>query len=268
MVKIDMRAMYDHFPDRHPAAGEKHLTFWSDSYVPKCSHGSRTNVAMLLEPRSMLGPAYEYVLQHHDYFGAIFTHDSEILRKCSHAHPLVWADVWLTTDSEKTKGISLCTSPKNWCPLHDGRLRLYEYYKDKDDVDTFYGNWNDPKLPAIDARDYLEHYKFSIVIENDIDDLWYTEKILNCFATKTVPIYVGSHAIGKLFDPEGIVKIEKWEDVPYAVLYLQLSGLDKEYALRQQAIEENFKRVEQYKTPWKERFFRDYEPLLEELLNE
>lgn len=267
MVKIKMDAMYDHFPDRHPAAGEPCLNFYADSHIPHCTAGSRINVAMLLEPRSMLDPAYDYVLKHPDYFGAIFTHDSEILTHFDHAHELIWADVWLTTDSEKTKDISLCTSPKNWCPLHDARLRLYKFYKDRDEVDCFYGNWNDTQLPAIDAKDYLEHYKYSIIIENDIDELWFTEKILNCFATKTVPIYVGSPMIGELFNPEGIITVNEWKDVPDIVGTLYETGLERDYASRQQAIEDNFKRVEPYKTPWKERFFRDYEPLLEELLN-
>lgn len=268
MVRIKMHAMYDHFPDRHPVEGEPYLDFYSDNYINLCHQGSRTNVAMLLEPRSMLGYAYNYVLEHPDYFGLIFTHDSEILRKCAHAYPLIWADVWLTTDSEKTKDISLCTSPKNWCILHDARLELYNYYKIRDKVDTFYGNWNDPKVPAIDARDYLEHYKYSIIIENDIDDLWYTEKILNCFATKTVPIYVGSPIIGELFDPRGIIQVPDWRAIPEIVDGLWLRGLDYDYASRQQGIEENFKRVELYKVPWKERFFKEYESLLEDLINE
>lgn len=268
MVKIQMDAMYDHFPDRHPAAGEPYLNFYSDSHIKNCTAGSRTNVAMLLEPRSMLGPAYEYVLEHPDYFGAIFTHDSEILTHFDHAHELIWADVWLTTDSEKTKGISICTSPKNWCPLHDARLRLYNFYKKRDEVDCYYGNWNDSVLPAIDARDYLEHYKYSIIIENDIDELWYTEKILNCFATKTVPIYVGSPMIGEMFNPGGIIQVKDWKDIPDIIQTLYDIGLDGDYAARQQAINDNFAKVEPYKVPWKERFFRDYEPLLEELLNE
>lgn len=267
MVKIEMDAMYDHFPDRHPAAGEPHLNFYSDSHIQNCHQGSRTNVAMLLEPRSMLGTAYKYVLAHPDYFGAIFTHDSEILTHFDHAHELIWADVWLTTDSEKTKGISLCTSPKKWCPLHEARLWLYNYYNNRDDVDCFYGDWNNPETPAIDAKDYLENYKYSIIIENDIDDLWYTEKILNCFATKTVPIYVGSPIIGELFDPDGIIQVPDWRAISDIIEALCFRGLDYDYASRQQAIEDNFKRVEPYKVPWKERFFRDYEPLLEELLN-
>lgn len=267
MVRIKMHAMYDHFPDRHPVEGEPYLNFYSDSHVYECKSYDKRNVAMLLEPRSMLGRADDYVFAHPDYFGAIFTHDSEILTHYDHAHELIWADVWLTTDSEKTKGISLCTSPKNWCPLHDARLKLYNYYKDNLIVDTFYGDWNNPKTPAIDAKDYLEHYKYSIIIENDIDDLWYTEKILNCFATKTVPIYVGSPMIKDIFDDEGIIQVDDWRAIPQIVEALCFKGLDYDYAARQQAIENNFKAVEPYKVPWKERFFRDYEPLLEELLN-
>ena len=149
----------------------------------------------------MIGDAYDYVLTHYTQFKYIFTHDSQLLR-LPNARMLNWADVWLTTDSEKNMGISLCTSPKDWCPLHHARLQLYQHFRKSNVVDTFYGDWNNPELPNIKPEDYLEHYKFSIIIENDIDDFWFTEKILNCFSTKTVPIYVGARKIRELFNKE------------------------------------------------------------------
>ena len=219
------------------------------------------NIALLLEPKSMIAPAYRYVLEHSDYFKYIFTHDSELLR-LPNARLLSWADVWLTTDSPKTKGISLCTSPKNWCELHRARLWLYEWFKSAGGVDLFYGDWNNPKIPAISASDYLENYKFTIVIENDIDDYWFTEKVLNCFATKTVPIYLGAKKVYELFNPFGVIEVNRYTDIPELVKNLDI---DLEYERRKEAIEDNFKRVEPFKVNWKERFFRDYGDLLEDL---
>ena len=265
MIKIKMHAMYDHFPDLNPTNRlEPHIDCYSDMYVFECTKPG-ANIAMLLEPRSMIEKSYEFVYDHPEYFRYIFTHDSQLLR-LPNARMLNWADVWLTTDSEKNMGISLVTSPKDWCPLHHARLELYEYFKRQGPVDVFYGDWNNPDIQNIKPQDYLEHYKFSIVIENDIDDFWFTEKILNCFSTKTVPIYVGARRIQELFNPKGIIQIpaDHWEDV---IKIVEEMNIDEAYRYRLKAIEDNFKRVEPWKTPWKERFFRDYGDLLEDMIH-
>ena len=260
MIKIKMHAMYDHFPDLTPKEEQPYIDCYSDSYVFECKEPGK-NIALLLEPRSMLRDADKYVEEHADYFRYIFTHDSKLLQ-LPQARELNWADVWLTTDSPKTKGISLMTSYKNWCPLHKARLELADFYKDRPEVDVFYGDWNNPHIPVIEAKDYLEHYKFSIIIENDIDEYWYTEKILNCFATKTVPIYVGATCIHRRFDADGIITVSNYKDIPRIIEHL---NIDEAYANRKVAIERNFELVKPYNVKWKERFFRDYGSLLEGL---
>lgn len=266
MIRIKMHAMYDHFPDHNPVEGEPFIDCYSDTYVEQCK-GPGDNIALLLEPRSMIGPAYEYVAAHPDYFRYIFTHDSYLLN-LPQSRMLNWSDVWLTTDSVKDKGISLVTSPKDWCPLHHARLQLYQHFRKSNVVDTFYGDWNNPELPNIKPEDYLEHYKFSIIIENDIDDYWFTEKILNCFSTKTVPIYVGARKINELFNNDGIIEVKDWKKIPKIVEKLSQCDMEKiYYNIMSPAIEDNFKRVDPWKTPWKERFFRDYGDLLEGMMN-
>lgn len=262
-MKIKMHALYDHFPDLNPKEGEEYIECYSDTYVEQCKAPGK-NIAMLLEPKSMIAPAYSYVQEHQEYFRYIFTHDSELLA-LPQSRMLNWGDVWLTTDSPKTKGISIITSPKNWCPLHNARIWLCDYFQDNPKVDVFRGDWNNPLVKTIDAKDYLEEYKYSIIIENDIDDWWYTEKILNCFSTKTVPIYVGASKIGELFNANGIIQVPDFRMIPEIVSALDI---DDDYAKRTAAINDNFERVKPYAVNWKERFFRDYGKILEDLQNE
>lgn len=263
-LRIKMHAMYDHFPDCHPVEGLPYIECYSDTYVSECVAPGKNNIALLLEPKSMIGQAYEYVKAHHDYFAYIFTHDSELL-KLPNAKFFLWCNLWLQSDEKKDKSISLCTSYKNWCPLHNARLELAKYYEKTSQVDVYYGDWNNPSIPTIEPRTYLSRYKYSIVIENDIDDYWFTEKILNCFGTKTVPIYVGATKIHEFFNPDGIIRVDNWEDIPKIINNLDL---DREYETRKEAIEDNYRRAEKYKTGWKERFFSDYDEILEELANE
>jgi hypothetical protein len=161
----------------------------------------------------------------------------------------------------------LCTSYKDWCPLHKTRLLLAKTFESDKNVDVFYGDWNNPEIPTVEARDYLEHYRFSIIIENDIDDLWFTEKILNCFSTKTIPIYLGAPKIGTLFNADGIVQVMRPEEIEDFVDMIR-GKEDVVYEEMLPAIKDNFELVKRFRTPWKERFFRDYEWLMEDVLNE
>lgn len=247
------------FPELHPV-GSRYLEVYYDQTV--ADYKSGTAIAVLLEPRSMIADAYEYVLGHSEQFRYIFTHDSEVLN-LPNARFLNWANVWSTSDSKKDRGISLIASWKNWCPLHIARIELAKYFLDKPEVDV-YGSFL-CKDAWVDTATAHERYKFAIVIENDIDEYWYTEKILNCFSNKVVPIYVGATKIGDIFDADGIIQVSNWRMIPEIIRTLDI---DSEYGKRQQAIEENFNRAMAYTDKWSDRFLREYGVLLEELINE
>lgn len=219
-------------------------------------------IAVLLEPKSLITDAYDYCEKHTRYYRYIFTHDTSLLRQ-PNARYLNWSSVWHKSDVKKTKGISIISSYKDWCPLHKARIELAKYFENVEKVDCF-GSYRD-KDKWVDVKEAHEKYKFAIVIENDIDDYWYTEKILNCFSNKVVPIYVGARRIGDIFNPNGIIQVENWQLIPEIVRTLDI---DTEYEKRKAAIEDNYKRVKPYETPWTERFINDYGWLIEELENE
>lgn len=253
------------FQELCPESDNAINVYYDQAVMDADPKNANKQIAVLLEPRSMIKDAYEFMEIHSDNFRYVFTHDSLILNY-PNAHEVNWGNVWLTTDSEKTKDISICTSYKNWCPLHDARLFIANYYSNRPEVDVFFGDWNSK---PIEAKDYLEHYKFSIVIENDIDDYWYTEKILNCFSTKTVPIYVGARKISERFNPAGIINLDDWNDIPSMVNFIYKTGPDAFYynPMMQYAIEDNFYRCVPYKISWKDRFIHDYGQLLEEMMS-
>lgn len=248
------------YPERRPT-GNQFLDVYYDQAVSDYQAGQKA-IAVLLEPRSMVGDAYEYCLEHPGQFKYIFTHDSELL-KLTNARYLNWSSVWATTDSTKDRDISLVSSWKDWCPLHHARIELAKYFEDKQKVDV-YGSYRN-KDAWVSTEQAHEHYKFAIVIENDIDEYWYTEKLLNCFSNKVVPIYVGATRIGDIFNADGIIQVSDWRLIPEIVRTLDV---DNEYAKRKQAIEDNFGRVVPYTIPWNYRFMNDYESILVRYQNE
>ena len=49
---------------------------------------------------------------------------------------------------------------------------------------------------------------YSIVMENGVYDNYFCEKITDCFATATIPIYWGSRTIERYFDIDGIIFLD------------------------------------------------------------
>ena len=183
-------------------------------------------VLLLIEPRPIQPNVYEYALEVADQYEYVFTHDSQLLAVLDNARPILWGGVWcrleeiditsindkekkyMIKEPKKTKLISMVSSDKEECELHIERKRIARKYKDKIDV---YGTIDGGEFA--DPIDTLRDYKYAVVIENYIDNIWFSEKLLNCFATKTIPIYYGARDIDEYFDGKGIIHCESIEEV-------------------------------------------------------
>jgi hypothetical protein len=85
----------------------------------------------------------------------------------------------------------------------------------------------------------LEPYMFSIAIENSVSDYYWTEKIMDCFSTKTIPIYRGCD-VSKWFNSDGIIYFKTHEELQHIIN----NKLTKEfYESKKEAIEENFNKA-------------------------
>jgi hypothetical protein len=77
---------------------------------------------------------------------------------------------------------------------------------------------------------------FHIAIENTSIANWFSEKLLDCFQTKTVPIYYGCWNIGDFFNINGILPFRDLND-----MITSCNKLTPElYELMFPAIEENY----------------------------
>lgn len=114
----------------------------------------------------------------------------------------------------KTKLISLISSSKTITSGHINRIKMAEQFKNKVD---FYGGIFDSEKIGTTTNAYhhcskekgLNDYMFSVTIENCKYDDYFTEKITDCFATGTIPIYYGTDNICNYFDKDGIVILNK-----------------------------------------------------------
>jgi hypothetical protein len=85
---------------------------------------------------------------------------------------------------------------------------------------------------------------FSIAMENCKKDFYFTEKLIDCFRTKTIPIYWGCPSIGNFFDINGMITFNT-----VAELNTILSKITNEYYYSKiESIENNYKKSFEYDT--------------------
>lgn len=104
---------------------------------------------------------------------------------------------------EKNLSSSVTTLSTNYgdtC-LYPQRYKIHNLINELSFVDNFATN-NKPRL------DSLKEYKFNIVIENEYQKNWVTEKFFDSVLTDTIPVYFGCKNIKEIFPEDGYILIE------------------------------------------------------------
>jgi len=179
-------------------------------------------IAILPESPEYHARAYIYIAQNHTDFHHIFTCDKELLSiDPARFHYTSITDCWIPRWDEpvyieenalnKTANISAIFSDKNALSGHKVRHLLYQKYRHNPAVD-FYGTITGKRLKH--KCDALFPYRFSLAIENCRKDFYFTEKLIDCLATYTLPIFWGAtEFIEKHFNPEGFLTFTSMEDI-------------------------------------------------------
>lgn len=266
-MNIKLYSHYDHFPNHKPVPYDAHIEMYNDEFVYQAPVGS---CALLIEPRSIQPKAYEWMEQNCKRFKYVFTHDSRLLQICDNAKLIIWGfgngNYMCNSNVIKTKNVSMVCSDKTMCQEHKDRIELARMLKDCPYVDVM-GTVDGG--PWVETEQIYPEYKFSIAIENYIDDYWFTEKILNCFANKTIPIYYGARKIGEYFNEIGIIRVNTLKEIEsfflksdYSEFVEYIVSLYDNFFL-QEVIEDNFNRVQKYGR-FEDWFYKEYGKLLED----
>ncbi len=155
------------------------------------------------------------------HFDAILTFDEEILSKCSNSHMMLFGTSWIHgyNHVDKKFQISHLTGHKVQTIGH--KIRQEIHYRQKDiypPIDFYiskYGgvnNFNNNKVLG-EGKEDLFNSQFHICIENSKQKNYFTEKVVDCFITKTIPIYFGCPNIGDFFDVRGMFIVEDTHDI-------------------------------------------------------
>lgn len=215
-------------------------TLLSESDLPRTVNSTH-KVGWLMEPIEYRTRQYAVALDRLDTLDLLLTHDLEWIE--AHPHDKIrWVPFggsWVKNAALRTKTKRVCQimSGKHWMPGHIIRHEVMRCYSQQVDC---YG-WGSPKgrMTYEEREETLGAHEFCVVVENSRRRGFFTEKLLDCFATGTVPIYWGCPNIGDYFDTRGIILFETVD---------QLDGLlgTLDYAAYRDGIAENFQRFKQY----------------------
>lgn len=170
---------------------------------------------------------YDMLINYYHKFDAILTYDENLLKlpnsifrngggevvlnKNIHTNELPnIADDGMFSIYEKNKMVSFITSNKKFTDWHKLRVEFVDYLAQNNAKFDLYGVGYNEITGKIRG---LKDYHFSIAIENGNHTNYFTEKILDCFLTGTIPIYKGCPNISDFFDINGIITFETKEEL-------------------------------------------------------
>ena len=174
-------------------------------------------------------------------------------------------------DMKKKFGVSTVMSGRCNLPGHFLRRELWQRKNEINIPLDFYLGTRNPlpkhfyseggiKLPSEHKeKKRVFDCMFHIAIDSYSRDNCFSEKLIDCFITKTVCVYWGCSNVDKFFNPSGIIQVNSVDDIIYAC-----NGLTPaRYSMMRNAIEDNYQRGLEY---WN---YGDYlEKKIKEVLSE
>ena len=237
------------FWDRYNYGLDTH--FYGPESMPKPLGKPLVKYGMLTESRTIVPQDYEVFHKHKGLekdFRYIFSYDERILNEIENArfYPVA-AGIWNSRMREglhqtKNKDLSILSSDKVMCELHRFRLELARMCKKEHLADT-YGRFDGGDyVQSVDET--LDDYRFSLIIENDISDYYFSERLTSCFASQTIPVYLGARKITNFFNEDGMILISA-PDLEEAKRKIKECTRET-YEAKLSAVLDNYNRVQEY----------------------
>ena len=197
----------------------------------------------------------EVLIERCEEFDLILTWQKEILDSCPNSKLFPFGTSWIKDfDFSKKKEYSI-TSVVGGKKITNNQIIRQELPKIINELKSIkldlFNSKNRPYrgTPKINRtmvnnniKNEVFYSQFHIAIENISLENWFTEKLIDCFQTKTVPIYMGCPNIEEFFDVRGIIIVNNIEDIINVCNSLK----SETYNQMLPYIEENYKRSFKY----------------------
>lgn len=209
-------------------------------------------VLLLVEPDEVSNLKKKIIESRYKDFDLILTHNSEILEKCKNSHLHLFGTCWIKDFEFRDKEFSVTTliGGKTMTSNHHLRHKLIDLLDLNFNIKrNFFSSINNPfndkrllKMTEKHKKNELFYSQFHIVIENTCSENWFTEKLIDCFQTKTIPIYLGCPNIHNWFDTKGMFIVNSIDDIKNVLLNID----ENTYQSKIISIENNYFKSENF----------------------
>lgn len=199
---------------------------------PNLSPVPRDTIRIVIIEEPLKSPFYDLMKKRTDLYTHLLTFHDEILDENPKARLFHCTNTWVKgfIPEHKFFDISFVVGGKK-SPMMEGYGLRHDVWWNKDQISTdkvFYLSGNEAYkhtfVPWPEAnysnslilgasKEPLFESMFHIAIENTSIKNYFTEKIIDCFQTRTVPIYYGCKNIGNFFNIDGILITNNLKDI-------------------------------------------------------
>lgn len=226
--------------------------------LPRLNRPGLLFIGIAMEPDAILH-SRKLFLKKYQKYDMLLTHDEELLKRCPNARlflfgsTLILPSIYETIDiSRKQPRFSCLTGSKEMTPAHTYRKLLYNNQLRipfpitwfRSSIGTPLTVYGDNPVVYQDKSVIFLDYQFSIAIENSRQKYYFTEKLIDCLITKTIPIYYGCSNIAEYFDTRGWILLETLDMDEF--VYKVHNFLPK-YEDCMETIEHNYREAMKYK---------------------
>lgn len=227
---------------------EKQIELYVD-HIPNDQVPEGTiRIVFLLEPPEIqnLTSHAKQGMQNNTY-NHLFTHNQELLDFTDNSTVFPLASTWIQNYDfpEKEFSVSALVGGKLMAPGHHLRQKLW-FKENKITIPrrfflsgNFGGveNYNNNLVLGKDKNPLFDS-QFHICIENAKRKNWFTEKLVDCMVTKTVPVYWGCENIEDWFDTRGFIIVDSFAEIVKSCNELT----EDDYKEMLPYVEENYKK--------------------------
>jgi hypothetical protein len=230
-IPIDL---YNKFIGNDPELKDKPISIFND-YTPTIEELNINpyNFLIIQEPNQLFG-LHKWAIENSHYFSCILTWGEQILKSCNNSILLPFGTTFLHTKDEyktianksKNFSVSFMCGEKY---MIEGHYLRHKIYNQQNKI-LIPNNWifKGEKRPCWRSM-------FHVAVENSQNKNYFTEKIVDAFLCKTLPIYWGCPNIGEYFDDRGIISFHNEDEL----LDIINSLTEEDYYNRKEYIEKN-----------------------------
>lgn len=208
-------SIFSNFPLHIDLTTEKPCELYVDN-LPTTNRDA-IKVLWVIEPNEVSN-FKDSVINNFGKFDLILSWDEEILDSCPNARLFPYGTTWINnfTFGKKEYAITTLVGGKKLCEGHNLRQLLPNALSEVTNIPIkIHNSVNNPFTTEFDLipmsnnlwKNELFYSQFHIAIENIYSNNWFTEKLIDCFQTKTIPIYVGCPNISNFFDVKGMFHV-------------------------------------------------------------